>query len=293
MSDPLFSSDFLRRLELVSIAAKKAFVGTMKGEKRSTRRGSSVEFADFRSYTPGDDFRRVDWNVYGRLEKLFLKLFMEEEDLDVSLLLDASTSMNYGEPKKFDYARRLAAALGYIALSNLDRVSVTSFSDTLRAQFPSTRGRGYLFRFFEFFEQLETGGATDFTASLRAFAQRAPRAGVAVVISDFLAPGGYETGLKALMARGFEVHIIQLFDRLELRPELVGDLKLVDAETGAAKEVTISDSVLRAYRRNLEGFTAGLRNCCMKYGFAYTMTTTDAPFEELVLKSLRAAGMVK
>jgi uncharacterized protein (DUF58 family) len=278
---------------MLSLAAKKAFRGTIKGEKRSTKRGTSVEFADFRAYSPGDDFRRVDWNVYGRLEKLFLKLFMEEEDLEIQLLVDCSTSMSFGEPKKIDFARRLAAALGYIGLTNLDRVGMALFSDRLRSVFPSVRGRPYIFQMFDFLSNVACDGETNLNTCFRNFAQRAPRAGVAVVLSDFLVKDGYEVGLKGLMSRGFEINVIHVLDRTEVEPSVVGDLKLVDAETGDTKEVTISASAIRAYRDAVESYCAQLRQFCLTYGMTYIRTTTDTPFEDLVLKSLRAAGVVK
>lgn len=289
----LFDSDFLKKLEMLSLAAKKAFRGTIKGEKRSTKRGTSVEFADFRAYSPGDDFRRVDWNVYGRLEKLFLKLFMEEEDLEIQILVDCSASVSFGEPKKIDFARRLAAALGYIGLTNLDRVGMALFSDRVRSVFPSVRGRPYIFQMFDFLSRVECEGQTHFNTCLRDFAQRVPRAGVAVVLSDFLVKDGYQSGLRGLLSRGFEVNVIQVLDRSEVEPNLVGDLKLVDAETGETKEVTISAGALRAYRAAVESYCAQLRQHCLTYGMNYIRATTDTPFEDLVLKSLRAAGVVK
>jgi uncharacterized protein (DUF58 family) len=288
----LLDPEFLRKLEQLSIVSKKVFSGQLKGERRSTKRGVSVEFADFRNYTLGDDLRYIDWNTFARLERLFLKLFVEEEDLHVYLLLDGSQSMTFGSPSKFDYGRRVAAALGYIGLTNFDRVGATVFAERMREHLPPVRGKQQVFPFFDFLERAQPGGQTSLAASLKEYALRTRRPGVAVLISDFFDPE-WETGLKALLHRRFQVTVVHVLDRAEVRPEYVGDLKLVDSETGEEREITISAGLLREYRRAVDRFCGGIQETCRRYGADYLQAITDVPFEDLVLKWLRSAGLVR
>lgn len=270
------------------------FSGSSRGEKRSKKRGASVEFADFRPYNLGDDIRRIDWNAYGRFEKLFLKQFLEEEDLDITLLLDASLSMGFGDPTKLLLAQQIAGALGYIGLKSFDRVSAASFDTNVRAWFPPSRGRGAPPRLFNFLENQIASGAGDLSASAKSVAIQARRGGIAVVLSDFLLPEGYETGLKTLTARGFDVTAIQVLDRHELEPVLVGDLKLVDVENrDFVREVTVSDGLRRTYKRNIDAHCDGLRTFCRKLGMNYVQVSNDVPVEATVLRLLRASGLVR
>lgn len=288
----LLEPEFLRKLEQLSIVSKKVFAGQLKGERRSSRRGTSVEFADFRNYALGDDLRYVDWNTFARLEKLFLKLFVEEEDLHVYLLVDGSQSMAYGSPAKFEYAKRIAAALGYIGLSNLDRVGATVFAEKMRDHLPPTRGRQQVFPYFSFLEKAQVGGQTSLAASLKEYALRTRRPGVAILISDFFDPE-WETGLKALLHRRFQVSAIHVLDRTELRPDLVGDLKLVDCETGEEREITVSAGLLKDYQKTVDQFCGGIQETCRRYGADYIQAVTDQPFEDMILKWLRRAGLLR
>jgi uncharacterized protein (DUF58 family) len=292
MPSTLLEPAFLNKLEQLSLVSKKVFAGQLKGEKRSTRRGTSVEFADYRDYSAGDDLRYIDWNTYARLEKLFLKLFVEEEDLHVYLLLDRSQSMAFGSPAKLEYAKRVAAALGYIGLTNYDRVGASLFAERLHATMLPVRGRGQVFRFFQFLEGVQPQGVTSFDRSLREYALRTRRPGVVIVISDCFDPN-YEAGLKALLYRKFQVTLLHVFDATELKPDFLGDLKLIDAETGEVREITVSPSLLRDYQRAVENFCGGLQRFCRRYGVDYIRTTTDTPFEDLILKYLRRSGLVR
>lgn len=288
----LLEPEFLRKLEQLSIVSKKVFAGQLKGERRSSRRGTSVEFADFRNYSLGDDLRYVDWNTFARLEKLFLKLFVEEEDLHVYLLIDGSQSMAYGSPAKFEYAKRIAAALGYIGLTNLDRVGATVFAEKMRDHLPPTRGRQQVFPYFSFLERAQAGGRTSLAASLKEYALKTRRPGVAILISDFFDPE-WETGLKALLHRRFQVSAIHVLDRTELRPDLVGDLKLVDCETGEEREITISAGLLKDYQKTVDQFCGGIQETCRRYGADYIQAVTDQPFEDMILKWMRRAGLLR
>ncbi|NUP98985.1 MAG: DUF58 domain-containing protein [Armatimonadetes bacterium] len=284
---------FLRSLERLSLVSKRAQLGVLRGDRRGTRRGVSVEFADHRDYVPGDDLRYLDWNVYGRLDRLLLKLFVEEEDLRVYLLVDRSRSMQFGTPTKFDHARRLGAALGYLGLLGLDRVVVSAFGDGLDRGLPPLRGRGSVFRLFDYLTVLQPAGVTALGPALRRFAHEHRHPGLCVVISDFLDPDGYEAGLRALQARRFEVVALQILAAEELAPTVVGDLKLVDAESGEAREITVGEALLRRYRERARGYCEGLRRYCLGRGMGYLLTTTDEPLEGLVQASLRRLGLVR
>jgi uncharacterized protein (DUF58 family) len=289
----LLSPALLTKLDALSLHARKMFTGASKGEKRSTRRGSSVEFADFRAYNHGDDIRRIDWNAYGRFEKLFLKMFLEEEDLDITILVDASLSMGFGEPTKLRAACEIAGAIGYIGLTNFDRVGALAFDQKIRGWFPPTRGKGKSGQLFNFLESQQAGGTADLTAVCKRVAAQAQRSGIAIVISDFLLPAGYENGLKALAARGFEVTAIQVLDRHEIEPDLVGDLKLVDAEDGSLREISVSNALLKTYKANLEKYCGDLRAFCLRYGMNCVQTANDTPVEVVMTRLLRSGGLVK
>ncbi len=293
-SQTLLDPQFLKKLEALSVLSKRVFAGQSKGERRSLKRGSSVEFADFREYAHGDDLRYVDWKAYGRLEKLFLKLFVEEEDLSIHLLVDTSESMNYGSPlTKADYARRIAAALGYVALSEYDRVLLTSFSSGIGERMPPLRGKPGVFPFFQFLEtKLTVGGETKFGAALSQYAAQAKNVGIAVILSDFF-DDTHVQGIRALLSRRFQVVLVHVLDEEELHPTLTGDLRLVDAETGGAREVSISPQLLAEYEAGVQRFCGSLQDMAAKFNLDYVLASTGVPFEDVVLKSLRGRGLVR
>ena len=284
-----FSNDFLLQLERVGFVSRRSHVGRVKGERKSPRKGSSVEFADYRPYEVGDDLRYVDWNAFGRLNRLYLKVFMDEEDLCVHLLVDASGSMDFGEPGKFQYATRLAAALAFVAFVNLERVAVGVFRDRLSEGWLPTRGRNQFLPFQEFLAGIQPGGPTAFNDAIRQYALRVKDAGLAVVVSDFLDPGGYEQGLRALMERRFDVHVVQLLAPEEIEPTLGGDLELVDAESGEVRAVSLDAETLRAYHRELDGYLSRLEAFCRANELTYTRVTTDVPLEDLLLRRLKGS----
>ncbi|MCI0339718.1 MAG: DUF58 domain-containing protein [Planctomycetales bacterium] len=297
MPAPLFDSDFMKSLEQLTLVSKKLFAGRMKGERRSKSRGMSVEFADYRDYALGDDPRFIDWNVYGRLDRLFLKLFVEEEDLSVSLLLDASASMGFGDGSaatgtKLRYAARVAGALGYIALANLDRVTVGVLGEGLEGLLPSARGRRDVFRLFRFLEAVEPKGKTDLKNACRAYAVRHRRRGLVVLLSDFMDPGGYEEALRALLSRRVELVCLQVLAPDEANPTVVGDMRLKDSETEDHQDVTMSADLRAAYGRNLAALTGGLRSFCLERGAIPILVTTDQPVEALLHQTLRSVGLL-
>jgi len=300
----LLTPELLRRLEQFQLLAARQARSATRGERRSRARGQSVEFADFRSYVPGDDFRHLDWNLYGRLDRLFLRLYEEERELPVRLFLDASESMSFGAPPKFELARRLAAAIGYVALCGFDRVSVAAFpgpgsgpeaaaETAARAALRQVRGRGSSLAFLRHLGLLQARGAGSLNDSLRRAALEARQPGVAVVLSDFLDPAGYEAGLTALLARGFEVTALQILAPEELNPAAFGDLRLVDAETGALQEVTFGRYRLKAYRQTVQNYVQRLREFCTRRGMRFLMTPSDADLEGLLLGQLRAGAFWK
>ena len=292
--EPLFDEAFLRRLEYLYIVARKVFVGRLRADRRSRRIGAGVEFADFRQYCPGDDFRCVDWNIYARCDRLVLRLFEEQEDLMVYLLLDASGSMGRPRPGKFDYSRRVAAALAYIALANLDRVSIVPFSTGPAPTLSSRRGKGQIFRVFDFLTRLSPAGGTDMTASVRRFVHEHTHRGLVVVISDFFDPpprrgdpAGYEEALKLLRYNGHEVFVVQVCDTSDARPDLVGDLRLVDVETLTSRPATVTKAVLRDYERGFDDYRRTLERFCTSQGTGCVSTLTDVPVEDLILGVFR------
>ena len=292
--DALLSAKLLRQLEQFQLLAQRRAKSSARGERRSRARGQSVEFADYRNYVAGDDFRYLDWNLYGRLERLFLKLYEEERELPVRIFLDASESMTFGQPRKFDFARQVAAAVGYVALCGFDRVSVIAFPDrpeqaAVRGALRAVRGRKSALEFFRNLVQLEAGGSTNLNEALRRGALEARQAGVAVVLSDFLDPAGYEKGLEALAGRGFQVSTVQILSPEELDPSTYGDLKLVDAETGASQEVTFGKYRLKAYRQTVENFCQRLREFCQSRGIRFFRASSGTSLEQLLLKQLREA----
>jgi len=288
----LLTADLLRRLEQLQMLATRRAKSSAKGERRSRARGQSVEFADHRNYTPGDDFRYLDWNLYGRLDRLFLKLYEEERELPVRIFLDASESMTFGAPPKFDFARQIAAAIGYVALCGFDRVTVYAFPDNPdnivpRGALRAVRGRKSAMRFFQNITDLSAKGSANFNEALRHGAIEARQAGVAVVLSDFLDPAGYEPGMSALLARGFQINAIQILAPEELNPTTYGDLKLIDSETGAEQEVSFGKYRLKAYQQTVQNYCQRLREYCQARGIRFFSVGSDMPLEKLLLQQLR------
>jgi uncharacterized protein (DUF58 family) len=291
--DDLFDDQFLKKLEYLYIVSKKAFAGRMRADRRTKKTGSGIEFADHRDYSRGDDFRYIDWNIYGRMDRLLLRLFEEEEDLSIYLLMDCSKSMRIGDPPKLQYAMKVTAALCYIGLANLDRVSIIPFSNELHERLPPARGKGRIFKVFDFLRSVEPGGLTRLGPSVTNFVHQTKRRGLAVVISDFYDPAGYEEGLNVLRYHKYEPFVIQLYDPKEADPPLRGDLTLIDCETGDLKEVTISARLLDEYKREHERYCKELEQFCTARATPFFRTHTGLPFDELILKIFRAGGFLK
>jgi uncharacterized protein (DUF58 family) len=258
-----------------------------------------LEFADYRNYTPGDDLRSIDWNIYGRLDRLFIKLFEQEQDLHIYFLVDASGSMRW-QPEnsphlsKFDQARKIAASLAYIGLANLDRINIHYFGANLIGDMGLSRGKSQFHKVLEFLRRApDAQGATAMLPSLRTFAARMKRRGLVFIISDFFDPAGYEEALSVLRYNHFDLHLIQVLEPSEINPTQTGDLRLIEAESGEAFEVTANDSLLRQYRAEVARFLTGLNSFCTERGIGYAQALTDVPFEDLVLRVLRDGRIVK
>src|SRR5438128_4438488 len=249
---PLLAPEFLHRLEQLELVSRKIFAGRMKGERLSKRKGQSVEFADYKNYVVGDDLRFLDWNLFARLDKLFIRLFLEEEDLHVYFLLDNSLSMDFGTPSKLRYAKQLAAALGFVGLVNMDRVVIEAFNDRLTQTMPAARGRRSIWRMMDFLQKLEPAGPSDLKKSLKTFSLKSSGKGIVVLLSDFMDKGGYEDALRYLVARQLDIYVIQVLSQEEIEPEVVGDLRLVDIEDDDVAEITVSAPLLKRYKQNLE-----------------------------------------
>ena len=293
----LLDEDFIAKIEQLELVSKRVISGLMKGDRLSKRRGYSNEFADFRPYTPGDDLRYLDWNVYSRLERLFIKIFLEEEDLRLSILLDRSPSMDYGEPNKLEFAKKIAAALAYVGLVNQDRVQIAAFSERMRLVFGPARGRRQTRRLFDLLEALEAEDrpGTDLTKSCKDFAFSLRGGGIVLFLTDFFDRQGFEGALRYLLAAGksTEIFVFHILAPEELKPELSGDLRLVDVEDGSISEISISAGLLKQYQRTLELFSSEIREYCAKRGIHYIPTSTAQAFDRLVLEFLRRRGLLR
>jgi len=283
----LLSADFLIQLERLGLLSRRSFRGRVKGERRSPRKGVSVEFSDYRQYGVGDDLRYVDWNVYARLDRLYLKLFVDEEDLCLHLLVDASASMGFGEPSKLHHAARMAGALGFVGLVSLERVGVGVLRERMAEGFSPARGRSQVLPLMDFLVRLRPGGATSLNEGLAAYALRSREAGLAVLVSDLMDPGGYERGLKALLERRFDVHVIHVLAPEEMNPAFGGDLRLLDAETDELRDLTLDGEALRSYQQRLREFLDRAEQFCRGNEITYHRVVTDTPVEEFMLRQLK------
>ncbi len=293
----LFDESTLRKLNQLTLVASRIRSGAIKGERRSSKRGSSVEFADYRDYTPGDDLRRLDWNIYARLERPFIKLLEEEEDLAVHILLDGSKSMDWpleadSALHKFRYALRMAAGLGSVALAAGDSLSVGFLQNgRVAAEFGPARGQIALPRLFGFLENLEPGGETDLDAALKAYSVTPRCAGLLVLISDVF--DSAQDNILRHLRRPHEAALLHILSPDELDPSLAGDLQLVDIETGSSQDVSLDSGLRSLYRQRAQGWVQSIQSECRKQGLRYLSIVTDRPWEQVILLELRKAGMVK
>jgi len=289
----IFDQDFLRRLENLELVSRKLRRGKNSGERRSLRKGSAVEFADYRNYSDGDDTRYIDWNSYARSEKLFIKLFMEEQDLLVNILIDTSASMDWGEPSKSRLALQLAAALSWLALCGYDRVSLAACADGLASFQAPLRGKMARTQLWDYLISLNWQGTTDLEAAIKGFGPFCRGGGLCFVISDLLSPGDFKSGLKYLQYLGQEVVVLQILSPDELNPELGGDYRLLDQETRETREITANPALLRAYHRRLQEFINENRDFCVRRGMGFLQVSSAESFEDIILRHLPRAGILR
>ena len=283
----MFDSAFLKKLEFLSLVSRRIFQGQLLANRRARQLGSGIEFADHRHYNYGDDLRYLDWNIYARFGSELIRRFEEEKDLHIYFLLDCSKSMSAGTPNKFDYARKVTAALAYIALADLDRICVVAFADKIYQIFPTIRGKQHILNLIRFLESLKTvGNTTNLATSMTEFVRRKQHIGLAVMIGDFFDPNGFKSGLDVLRYHNYEPHIIQIHDRLEADPEMLGDRQLHDVENSEVHEVTISEDLIRRYKQKFSSFLSEIKRYGIDNGLNCMISSTAVPFDEMILQML-------
>src|SRR5580692_3334556 len=299
--DELFDDEFQRKLEYLALVSRRVFSGRLRAERRTKKSGSGVEFADHRDYQPGDDFRYLDWSAYQRFEKLLVRLYEEEEDLAIYLILDASGSMAFDaeagrRPRgavKLTYAKKVVAALAYVGLANLDRVSVATTSDRVLERMPETRGKSRIFKTFRFLRSVEASGTTDLGDAMKAFVAQNKRRGLAVLVSDLYDPKGFERGVNVLRYNKFDPFVVHVVDPADAKPPLQGDVLVYDCETGDEREVTVTAKVLERFAAAHAEYVAGIERFCATRQVPYVAASVDVPFEEMILRVFRRGGFLR
>jgi uncharacterized protein (DUF58 family) len=291
--EELFDDDFQRKLDYLALVSRRVFAGRMRAERRTKKSGSGVEFADHREYQPGDDFRYLDWNVYQRFGRLLVRLFEEEEDLAIYFIIDQSRSMAFGDGQKLRYAKRLAAALAYVGLANLDRVSIVATADRVTERMQETRGKARIFKVFRFLTQLKAEGTTDLGEAMKTFVAQNKRRGLAVLISDLYDPAGFEAGINVLRYNKFDPFVVHVTDPADARPKLAGDVLLYDCETGDEREVTVTAKVLERFEHVYGEYLSEIERFCSTRQVPYIRADVGVPFEELILRVFRRGGFLR
>ncbi|MCE7974536.1 MAG: DUF58 domain-containing protein [Leptolyngbya sp. PLA1] len=294
--EDLLTSDLINKLDPLDLSSRRVFFGKLKGERRSKKRGQSVEFADHRPYATGDDIRHIDWNIFARLDQIFLKLFLEEEDLSLHLVIDCSASSDCGEPSKFLFMQKAVMALGYVGLVNLNRVTGTAMGDApggVVSAIRDLRGKRRTHDLAQWICSLEPRGYFSFKEAAERIMLTRRGKGLMLVFSDFLYKEGYEEGLRRLVGHGYDVFVIQVMSPEELEPKITGDLRLRDVEDGDSAEVTISAPLLKRYKATLGAYCQQLNSFCVRRDMTMMTIRSDTPIDVLVLDYLRKRGVVK
>ncbi len=291
MKERVFDAEFLKKLDSIVINVRMAMSEGTGGNRKSRSKGSSVEFSDFREYSMGDDFRRIDWNAYGRFDKHFVKQFMEEREAVVNIFIDCSRSMDFGSPKKYIYGLKLAGVLAFLALNNLDRVCLNGVSGSDLKQSTAVVGRTMYDRCIGFLEGLDFTGETSLNEAIKK--KDIKGRGISIIISDFFSPGGIEEAVKYLMYKKQDVALVHILSKEEIQPELNGQVRLLDSETGKAVDIAVTPVLLKQYERALESFEAGLREFCARMGVAYVRLSSDESVEKAVLEDFTRSGIIR
>ena len=291
--EDLIDGSLISKLGPLDLTSRKVFFGKLKGERRSKKRGESVEFADHRAYVSGDDLRHIDWNIFARLDSLFMKLFLEEEDLSLHIVIDASASADCGEPSKFLFMQKAAMALGYVGLVNLNRVAASVMGGIGPNHIRDLRGRRRTHDLARFICSLEPSGSFSFKESAERIVMSRRGKGVMLVFSDYFFKEGFEQGLRMLVGRGYDVFVVQVLSPQEIDPPLTGDLRLKDVEDGDLAEITVAAPLLKRYKANLAAYCATLQNFCARREMNFLTVRSDTPIDVLVLDYLRKRGVVR
>ncbi len=292
-AENLFDDEFQRKLDYLAMVSKRIFSGAMRSERRTKKVGSGVEFADHRDYAAGDDLRYLDWHAYSRFQRLLIRLYEEEEDLSIYFIIDCSRSMGFGDGEKLRQAKRLCAALAYVGLANLDRVTIVSATDEISGRMPETRGKQRIFRIFRFLNAIQAEGNTDLEDSLKTFAAQHKRRGLAVLLSDLYDAKGFEKGINVLRYAKFEPFVLHLTDPEERTPQLAGDIRVYDCESGEEREVTVTKRVLERYAKAYDDYLKGIQTFCVSKQVSYYEASVDVPFDELILRVFRRGGFLR
>ena len=297
-TEDLLTPQFMHQLDRIDVLSRKVLSGKMKGERRSKKKGQSVEFADYRPYVMGDDLRFIDWNLYARLDKLFLRLFMEEEDQSVSILIDNTASMNFGEPNKLLYARRVAAAIGYLSLVHYNRVNFYTLSHEIIDHLPNLRGRRPIPRMLDYLSRQpdpSVGQPAELAPVLRRFALMQRQKGIVILLSDMLEKQDLSDALKYISGERYDTFVLQLLSPQEIDPtceNLSGELMLTDVEDGQTTEVSVSPSLIKQYKHVVDEYCSQVSHACSRRDIAYLRSSTDVPFDVLILRYLREKGLL-
>lgn len=289
----LLSPEFLSYLERLDLLIKRSIKGATVGERLSSKYGRGIEFEDYRSYEIGDDFRYIDWNIYARLDKLFVKLFREEEMGSINIFLDISKSMDFGNPSKLYFGKQLAASLGYIGLVNYDSVNIYCISSTVEKKMESIRGRSNVIRLLRFLDEVDSQGVTSLTGAIRESVKRLKSKAIFIVLSDFLDPAGYKDGLKLLKSRGYGVFAFHILSEDEISPDISGDVKLIDSETGEVIELDALEDVLDGYKKTLERFLTEVESFCLTHSIEYIRASSSIPVDRIILYYMRLGGWLR
>ncbi len=284
----LFDEEYLKRLQKLKLDLSRILKSGFQGQHRSSMAGSGMEFNDFRAYIPGDDYRYIDWNLYSRLGRLFIKLFQEEKEFLFYLLIDQSQSMSFGQPSKIQVALKLAGALGYIGLSNYDRIGASLFNTGLDETFKPGRGQDKIHAYLQFLENnMNTAGETDLNRVLDYLSYQYKKPGTVIILSDFLDEKGYQKGLRSLADKDWNIFIIQVLTPEEIDPQIEGDIRIVDIETEKKTNINIDQDALSSYRKKVDNFRNELQSFALHYDIKYIFYKTDIDFEDLILKLIK------
>jgi len=284
----LFDDEFMKKLEYLNIVSNRMIPGHLHGEHRAKKKtDSGIEFADYRQYVGGEDTKNVDWRTFMRLDKLILRMFEEDADLPIYIFFDASGSMDHGEPSKYDYARKIAAALAYIGLLNHDRVNLVGYADGISQEMSARKGKTQVWHAFRFLESVEADGTTSMQKAFRNFFSSRRRRGLVVVVSDFLDETGWDKAFDMLRYFRQDLFVVHVYSADEQRPEMPDEVLLEDSESGATERIKVTPGLLAAYAEMFEEHCEEVNTYCRKNGYGYVKTDTDLPFEDLILQVFR------